>query len=206
MSDLQGPLEPNAVNQMHAILGNLPTMPAGWYLDRIYLHWTVEGQGACDGSYNIDTPLIGSVFVARIATDPRLNATSPVQDGYAAHTYQRNSHAVGISVNGMDGPGVDASDFGSDPVQLHAVEVMCAAAAAVAEKYAIDTLGKTPGPAGLEWDILTHGEVAVIDGYPDERWDLGRLHPSPNPLTPAERSATGDLLRARIHQYKLALQ
>jgi hypothetical protein len=202
MPDLSGLLDLWALNQGKALLDELPALGSGESISRIYLHWSVESQGCVDGAYNIVVPLQGGRFRAVIATSPRLNATNPVQDGYAAHTYERNSNAVGIAVNGMDGAGVDGSNFGSDPVQLHAVEVMCAAAAAVALTYGIDASEQL---SNGEFVIETHATVAVYDNYADERWDLGRLHPSPKPLTNAERTASAALLRARAHQYKLAL-
>jgi hypothetical protein len=50
--------------------------------------------------------------------------------------------------------------------------------------------------------VRTHAEAAVEDGYfgdgADERWDIARLAPAPEPLHPREATATGDALRARI--------
>ena len=202
MSEFTGVLDMHAVQQGIVLYRALPALGDGEKISRIYLHWTVEGQGACDGAYNIVVPLVGGVYRATIATSPRLNATNPVQDGYAAHTWQRNSYAVGIAVNGMDGAGVNASYFGDDPVQMHAIEVMCAAAAAVALKYGIDASSQL---LNGEFAIETHATVAVYDGYPDERWDLARFHASPEPLTNDERTASAAVLRARAHQYKYAL-
>lgn len=202
MNDLQGVLDMNAVTQGIVLYRNLPALGDGEKISRIYYHWTVEGQGACDGAYNIVCPLIGGLYRATIATSPRLNATNPVQDGYAAHTWQRNSNAVGIAVNGMDGANVGPSNFGDDPVQMHAVEVLCAAGAAVALKYGLDASSQLDNG---EFTIETHATVAVYDGYADERWDLARFHADPAPLTNAERTASAALLRARTHQYKYAL-
>lgn len=184
---------------------NLPALAAGESLTHLYLHWAVTGYHACDSAYNgvISLDPVKSLWDATITADPRLNATEPVQDGYAAHTYLRNSHAFGLAVAGM----IDAtpSDFGPNPITLHEVETLCAVGAAVCLKYGIDST-----QAAL---VMTHGEAAILDGYfitdsPSDgvtRWDLARLSASDNAVTKDECVNTGNQLRQRIHQYKLEM-
>lgn len=206
MPDLQGPLDPHALAQGKSLLVSLPSLANGEHIDREFDHWSVEEYGSCDGQYNIVIELENGQWVAKISTSPRLNAVQVSSlHPYAAHTYQRNSHAVGIAVNGMIG--ATTSDFGSQPIQLHEIEVLCAANAAVAKKYGIDLGGSVNG----EHTLMTHAEAAILDSYfpgdgdPQARWDLARLHASNAPLTKDEARATGDLIRARSHAYKLEL-
>ncbi len=200
MARLVGPLDPHALEQARTLFAALPALESGESLVHTYLHWEVEKYGCVDAQYNIVIALLNGAWVAKIATSPRANAIQ-VGDGapYAAHTYHRNSHAVGIAVSGM----VDAtaSDFGAAPIQMHELEVLCAANAAVAKRYGIDLNGKIDG----EPTCMTHAEAAIVDGYFGERWDLARLVPSGDPLTPDEARANAALLRFRSHEYKLAL-
>ena len=200
MQDLIGPLDPHALQQGRALYNALPMLARAESITRLFSHWSVEEYGCVDGSYNVVIALTSGAWVAEIATSPRLNAVQVSADHpYAAHTYQRNSHAVGIAVNGMTGATSD--DFGAEPVQLHEIEVLCAANAAVAKKYSIDLAGMVGG----EHTLMTHAEAAILDGYFGERWDLARLRPSSAPLSVSEAVATGDLIRARSRQYKGAL-
>lgn len=200
MLDLTGPLDAHALAQGRILLSEIPALEGGESIARIFDHWSVENYIACDGSYNVVIGLHGGQWIAQIATSPRLNAVQ-VGEGapYAAHTYHRNSHAVGIAVNGM--VAATTENFGAQPVQLHEIEVLCAANAAVALKYHIDLAGGF----GAEHNLLTHAECAVLDGYAWDRWDLARLRPSYEPITVAEARATGDLIRARSREYKLAM-
>jgi hypothetical protein len=204
---LTGPLDAHALAQGEALLDVLPHLGAGQSLSRAYLHWIVSPYGYDDKAYNITVSLHDDAWLAVVDTDPALNATEPPQPGYAAHTYQRNGHAIGLAVAAMDG--ATTSDFGPHPVQGHELEVLCAAAAACALKYGIDVAGQTESG---EPTVMTHAEAAIVDGYycghttdPDCRWDLARLQPSPDSLTIEEAHETADVLRARIRQYKLAL-
>lgn len=109
---------------------------------------------------------------------------------YAAHTYRRNSFAAGVSVMGMQG--ASPSDFGRYPLREEMLDALCVVAARVAAAY------------GIALDaIRTHAEAALEDGYfgaggDDERWDIGRLQPSPATLRPEEARETGQALRERI--------
>jgi hypothetical protein len=117
--------------------------------------------------------------------------------------------------------GASETNFGPDGVQVHELEFLCALAALCAVEYGIDSNGTVAAPGSDHLDnnnanvntagehnILTHGECAVIDAYPTERWDLGTLVALADgaSLTPAMRSQCGDALRERIHGYAVALK
>lgn len=214
----EAPLLDDALNAAQAFKAKLPTIPSGG-ISRIYLHWAVESFGCTDGAYNFEVDLEGGQWVMVLTHDPRDNVAGLDNNPEASHTWHRNTGAIGIAISGMDG--ATTTDFGPDGVQLHELEYLCALAALCAVTYGVDSNGTVPAPgfnhadnnganvntAG-EHNILTHGECAIIDSYPSERWDLGALHalPSGVSLTPAMRSQSGDALRERIHNYALVLK
>lgn len=215
--NVHAPIAEEALSAAKAFRSQVPSIPKG-LLSRVYLHWSVEGYGACDGQYNFVVDLRDGKWTLLLAHDPRDNAPGLNSNSEASHTWHRNTGAVGIAINGMDGAG--EHDFGPDAVQVHELEYLCALAALVCVTYGIDSNGTVadgsthadnngnPVNTRGEHNILTHGECAVIDAYPDERWDLGSFVSLPEGvnLTPAMRSACGDALRARIHEYAVALK
>lgn len=210
-------IDQNALNAAKAFRSKLPAVPKG-LLDRIYLHWAVEAYGCLDGQYNLEIDLEGGKWGMFLTHNPQDNAPGMDDAAMASHTWHRNTGAIGIAISGMDGAG--EHDFGPDGVQVHELEYLCALAALACVTYEIDSQGTVQNGAVHsdnngnsvntrgEHNILTHGECAVIDAYPGERWDLGSLVALPNgvELTPAMRSACGDALRARIHEYAAALR
>lgn len=183
------------------------------------MHWEVEPYVDVDPAYNGVVPLLGGAWKMALSTDPRNQVAGLNDNPEASHTWHRNTGAVGLAIAGMSG--ASTTDFGPYPVQVHQLEFLCAMAAAFAVEYGIDAAGTVPAPGSDHADnnganvnttgehtILTHGECAVIDAYPTERWDLGSFVPLPAgvSLTPAMRSQCGDALRARIHGYAEALK
>lgn len=196
----------------------LPVVPAGG-LSRAYLHWEVEQYADVDPAYNAVVPLLENVWKMALSTDPRNQVAGLNNNPQASHTWHRNTGAVGLAIAGMGG--ASTTDFGPYPVQEHQLEYLCGMAAAFCTKYEIVANGKVPPPGSNhaddngdnvntagEWNILTHGECAVLDAYPSERWDLGSFVPLPAgvELTPAIRSLCGDALRERIHLYAAELK
>ncbi|MGH7745610.1 MAG: hypothetical protein ACREQ5_12590 [Candidatus Dormibacteria bacterium] len=205
-------LLPSALAAAQVFHAALPALRPGMYFDHLYLHWAVEPFGHLDGAYNAEVDLEGGEWVLQITHNPLDNAVDITDGPYAAHTYSRNSHAFGLAVAGMDG--ATSTNFGEDGLQLHEIEYLCAAAAAVCWKYDLDAMGQSssrlhPGPV-----IETHATAAIKDLYypgdgdPDSRWDLAILAPqaigAPFPSkTVAEVTAAA--LRLKIHNYKAAL-
>lgn len=168
-------------------------MPAG-DLRSISLHWTAHDYEAVFPAYHYclsrpDEVLIHHTHDLREnMRDVRLDPSLP----YAAHTAGRNSWSIGVAVAAMRG--ATPSDFGGCPLTEPQLDALCRVAAALASSYRIGVAA-----------IRTHAEAALDDGYfgagtGDEhlRWDIARLRPSPEPLLPAEATATGDWFRERI--------
>lgn len=188
-------------------------VPAG-KLTRIYLHWTVAPHGIDFVDYNLEVVLRNNKLGVDVTGNPQDNVAGMNNNTIHSHTWHRNTNAIGISIDGMDGATVN--NFGPDAPSDEEILFLCGAAAAVCKAYEIDASGfvlngenhadnngnniNTKG----EHNILTHGECAVIDAYPTERWDLGVLAalPKGESLTPAMRTASGDILRAAIHRIK----
>ena len=209
-----------------AFMREIPHVVAG-DITRGYLHQSAEAYGCVDGAYNAVIPLVDGKWAAVASHDIRKNARSTFdQNGYAAHTYHRNYGAFGIAVNGLDTPGASPTNFGADPLQLHAIDLMCAVAAAYCTSFGIDATGlsrEAVPPASAFRDeptILTHAEAANRPGNPAqysaygpapigdvERWDLATLVQAPASvqITADHATIVGNELRGRIHAYKLAL-
>lgn len=213
------PIPPAALNYFKALVVNLKKnypVKSG-LLTRIYLHWSVAPHGDEFPDYNLMVLLKNNDYSIVVTGNPQDNAPGLNNNAIHSHTWHRNTGAVGISIDGMDGATVN--NFGPDPLSDTELLYLCGAAAAVAKVYNIDTSGKVAvGENHLdnnnnnvntkgENTILTHGECAIIDSYPSERWDLGTLVPlaAGTSLTPAMRTASGNQLRALIHRIKLEL-
>lgn len=161
---------------------------------KIYLHWTAGhyGQLYLD-DYHIAIDKDGTIY-----TDASL-------DDVLAHTWRRNSGAVGITLACC--AGATSADLGPEPPTAKQIEVMAQAIVAVA-----DGLWLT-----IDRDhVLTHGEAADnIDGiYPHEeygplttveRWDLQYLGTDESPYYikdyDDERTG-GNVLRGKANWYR----
>jgi hypothetical protein len=225
----KAPVDPAILAVAKAFMSSLPVVPMGNrnpdasdYADpdltRIYLHWSVQAMGCVDAAYNFVVTENGGHFQIEHSTDVRKNARSTFDPyGYAAHTFHRNTGAVGIALDGMDG--ATANNFGPDGVTVTGLTVLCAAAAAVAAKYQIDVSGLSidSDPFYGEINTLTHAEAANLTGSPAaytpygpdpigdvERWDLASF--VPGPVTADTATTCGNALRELIHSYTIALQ
>jgi hypothetical protein len=158
----------------------------------ISLHWTAHGYDEVFPAYHFCITRPQDVVVHHTRDlrenmrDVRLDASLP----YAAHTRGRNSWSAGISIAAMRG--ATPFDFGPAPLTAEQLEGMCEVAATLAAFYGID------GAA-----IRTHAEAALADGYfgaenDEQRWDIARLRPAPEPLEPVEATRAGDWFRRRI--------
>lgn len=174
----------------------VPSFPPG-DIRSIYLHWTGSDYAAVFPAYHYCIALSPAGAPTVVEThDPRANMRD-VRDGdapYAAHTFGRNSYALGLAICGMGEARPD--DFGRFPLRDNMIEACCelAAQASTAYRIAIDVES-----------VRTHAEAALVDGYfgagPDQRWDIARLTPSPQALEAADALRTGELLRARIRAH-----
>ena len=161
---------------------------------KIYLHWTAGHYGQYYlNDYHIAIDYDGSIYV-----DHDL-------DEVLAHTYHRNSGAVGITLACC--VGATSDDLGSEPPTNAQIEAMSQVIVAVADGLWL-TIDKN--------HVLTHGEAADNeDGiYPHdpygpkstcERWDLEYLgtseSPSFNPYA-TDGSRGGDVLRGKANWYR----
>ena len=160
---------------------------------KIYLHWTAGHYGQYYlNDYHIAIDYDGSIYVEHDL------------DEVLAHTYHRNSGAVGITLACC--VGATSDDLGSEPPTAAQIEVMAQVIAVVADGLWL-TIDKS--------HVLTHGEAADNeDGiYPHdpygpkstcERWDLEYLgnseSPSFNPYA-TDGSRGGDVLRGKAIWY-----
>ena len=161
---------------------------------RIYLHWTAGHYGQYYlNDYHIAIDADGSIYVDHDF------------DEVLAHTYHRNSGAVGITLACC--VGATSDDLGSEPPTDAQIEAMAQVIVAVADGLWL-TIDKN--------HVLTHGEAADNeDGiYPHdpygpkstcERWDLEYLgtgeSPSFNPYA-TDGSRGGDVLRGKANWYR----
>lgn len=161
---------------------------------KIYLHWTAGHYGQYYlNDYHIAIDYDGSIYV-----DHDL-------DEVLAHTYHRNSGAVGITLACCVSATPD--DLGSEPPTNAQIEAMAQVIVAVADGLWL-TIDKN--------HVLTHGEAADNeDGiYPHDpygpkadcqRWDLEYLGTNESPLFnpyATDGSRGGDVLRGKANWYR----
>ena len=161
---------------------------------KIYLHWTAGHYGQYYlNDYHIAIDYDGSIYVEHDL------------DEVLAHTYRRNTGAVGITLACC--VGATSDNLGSEPPTNAQIEAMAQVIVAVADELWL-TIDKN--------HVLTHGEAADNeDGiYPHdpygpkstcERWDLEYLgtseSPSFNPYA-TDGSRGGDVLRGKANWYR----
>jgi hypothetical protein len=210
--------DPKIVAAAKAFLATLPYDPQKGDLTRLYLHWTVAGMGCDFDDYNVEAKVEQEAWLFKLEHNPQDEIPGFDSNPEIAGTWHRNTGSIAIAITGMDG--ATEEDFGPDGVTWSGLQWLCGGAAALCVKYGIDANGTVPAPGSNHLDnnnsnvnttgehnILTHGEVAVLDFYPSERWDLGSFVPLPDgvSLTPEMRSQCGDALRQLIRTYKLAI-
>lgn len=195
------PLDQHALHQGQSILHQLPTLQGNERIHNLYMHWSVGPYGRTYDDYNVCVPVRDGQAVAEITQNPRHNAvdidaaiSNDSNYAYAAHTYHRNSWALGVAVCCM--LGATESNFGAFPVTQEQLEVMCAVIGALGHKYNVDVSDANK--------VMTHAEAAVLDGYFGERWDLD-FFSAPDKMSEHYARTHGDMLRKRAHNYKLAM-
>ena len=160
---------------------------------RIYLHWSAGHYNQVFDDYHINIKGNGDI----VASTDDLSET-------LAHTYHRNTGAIGISL--ACGYGANTEDLGDEPPTEQQIENMAYTVAVLC--YVLDI------PIDKE-HVMTHGEAADNeDGRCPhepygprttcERWDLEYLgteeSPSFNPWA-EDGSRGGDVIRGKANWY-----
>lgn len=174
----------DAKNALYAKAGGTPT---------IYLHWSAGHYNQTFDDYHINIKGNGDI----VASTDDLSET-------LAHTYHRNTGAIGISLS--CGYGANTENLGDEPPTEAQIENMAYAVAVLC--YVLDI------PIDKE-HVMTHGEAADNeDGRCPhepygprttcERWDLEYLgteeSPSFNPWAD-DGSRGGDVIRGKANWY-----
>ena len=161
---------------------------------KLYLHWTAGHYGTKFDDYHINIDADGNLFVS----------TDNLAD-ILAHTWRRNSGAIGIALDCC----VDATseDLGPEPPTAEQIEAMAQAVWKLADALDL-TIDKER--------VMTHGEAAdCIDGeHPHyeygpngscERWDLQFLgtDESPRFVYDYDDPSTGEnVIRGKANWYR----
>ena len=174
----------DAKNALYAKAGGTPA---------IYLHWSAGHYNQTFDDYHINIKGNGDI----VASTDDLSET-------LAHTYHRNTGAIGISLS--CGYGANTKDLGDEPPTEAQIENMAYAVAVIC--YVLDI------PID-KMHVMTHGEAADNeDGRCPhepygprttcERWDLEYLgteeSPSFNPWAD-DGSRGGDVIRGKANWY-----
>lgn len=161
-------------------------LPAG-PMKRVHLHWTAghHDPNAVDlRAYHM--LVTGKPEVVRGRPSIALNSGS-LQTGYAAHTLNANTNAIGLSICGMAGAVESPFDPGRAPFTEAQFRHAAKACAVFCEAYGIPVSSKT---------TLTHAEVDPTLGIRQRwKWDIARL-----PWSPSVQGAIaiGDLWRDMV--------
>ncbi|MBV8638273.1 MAG: hypothetical protein JO322_09325 [Candidatus Eremiobacteraeota bacterium] len=166
-------------------------------IDRIYTHWSAYDHEKVFPAYHFCVAIKPGAGIVVVNThDVRENMRNVYEAPdlpYAAHTRNRNSYALGISIMAMQG--ATPQDFGDYPLTEPLIDALCLVGARLAAFYNV--------PIDAD-HIMSHAEAALIDGYygtaETERWDIARLRPSPLPLEPHEGIDVGEELRTRMRR------
>lgn len=150
-------------------------------IDKIYLHWSAGYYHQFFSDYHLNIDSDGAVM-----------ATTDDLTEYKAHTWRRNSRAIGIAlaccvdaVAYADG----SIDFGNVPPTELQIDSMAKVVAVLCEALGLDINADA---------VMTHAEAADLDDYGPattfERWDLWKLPdlPGDGKLKPG-----GDVIRGK---------
>lgn len=150
-------------------------------INKIYLHWTAGYYHNFYEEYHLN-----------IDNDGEVMSTTDDLAEVKAHTYMRNTGAIGISmcccadaVAYADG----TVDFGDVPPTDMQIDGMAKAVAILCEELGLEINKDT---------VMTHAEAADLDDYGPattcERWDLWKL---PNIPGDGEIQPGGDVVRGK---------
>ena len=131
---------------------------------KIYLHWSAGHYGQFFEDYHINIDSDGSIYASTDDLSERL-----------AHTYHRNTGAVGVSLACC--AGATSNDLGDEPPTTAQIDAMAKVVMVLCDEFGLE-INKD--------NVMTHGEAADnIDGIEAsepygcqstcERWDLQYL-------------------------------
>lgn len=170
----------------------LDLLPSAWLPDcpmaRIHIHWT--GGGHTPNSVDLAHYHVLIDGAGRpVKGKPSILANSGrIKDGYAAHTFNANTGAIGISMCGMLHARESPFYAGPNPLTQSQWDAMIRAVAQLARVYDIAVTPRT---------ILTHAEVQTNLGIAQrQKWDIARGVPSRPDLVGAR--AVGDVIRTGV--------
>ena len=157
-------------------------------ITHLYLHWTAGRYQQFFADYHLN-----------IDGEGQLYQTCSRFTDLKAHTYQRNSGAIGIALCCA----LDASwngecpDLGSYPPTLKQLQNVAKVVAVLCAALGLEI---------TEQSVMTHAEAAALDGYgpgsgdSETRWDLSWVQDAKGNLCPG-----GDFLRQLAQYYSQAL-
>lgn len=152
-------------------------------IKRIYLHWSAGHYHQVYEDYHLSIDEDGSVY----APDNDLNFNK-----LRYHTWHRNTGSIGISVCGCYGANALEGwncNLGDEGVTNKQIETMAFVVAVIC-KYANVPI----------YDVLTHCEIAMYDGYgpgsgdSETRWDLWYLRDTDGKMKPGGQVIRGKAL------------
>lgn len=184
-----GPAPPAPITQPSANVGG--PIPADWLpwarMNRIVFHWTAGAHKAsATDRKHYHLLLEGDGKLIRGIPSIDLN-DAPLKPGYAAHTLNLNSDAIGVSLCGMAGAKESPFNAGKSPITEAQWNGLVDVIAQLCRRYSIPVTGKT---------VLSHAEVQPTLGIKQRgKWDVARL-----PFDPSVKGAVaiGDKLRAAV--------
>lgn len=160
---------------------------------KVYMHWTAGHYETFFDDYHVSIDDAGRIYLNGNLSD------------ILAHTYHRNSGAVGITLNAC--VGATSSDLGAEAPTAAQIEAMAQAVCAICDGLWL-TIDKA--------HVMSHGEAADNeDGIEPheaygpkttcERWDLEYLGTNESPaFSPwaTDGSRGGDVLRGKANWYR----
>lgn len=151
--------------------GVIHTLPDEWLpmvpMKRIHAHWTAGTYVATEfdrAHYHVlfegdGKPVRGIPSIA--------SNVHPLMPGYAAHTLNANSYAIGVSLCCMGGAVESPFNAGKYPMTQKQWDAMCLGIAQMCERYRIAVTPET---------VLSHAEVQKTLGIKQKaKWDYTRL-------------------------------
>lgn len=159
--------------------------PANGSIEKIYLHWTAGPYGIPFRDYHINIDDDGVIYLM----------TEDLTE-VKAHTWHRNTGAIGISMCCCEGAlansGYDA-EFGEYPPTKKQIETLAKVIAALCKALDLPVTAES---------VMTHQEAATEDDYgpfsgdPETRWDLWYLPDYDGAMKPG-----GEVIRGKILWY-----